>query len=275
MDPMRSLLCLGVVSVCALSFAVPAMTAPRVLNVCDDPNNLPFSNDKQEGFENKIVDLVAKDLGATVTYTWWAERRGFVRHTLKAGSCDLIPGIPSTMDMVRATAPYYRSTYVFVTRQDGPIIKSFDDPALRSLKVGVQIIGNDHFSTPPAHALARRGITENVRGFSVYGDYSQPNPPARILDAVVSREVDVAAVWGPLAGFFTKRDKLPLRLTPVSPMIDGPNLPMVFDISMGVRREDGVLLREVGATLARHRGEIAAILADYGVPGADLGSAAR
>ena len=116
--------------------------------------------------------------------------------------------------MVKATIPYYRSTYVFVTRTDGPDIKSFDDPALRTLKVGVQIIGNDHFCTPPAHALADRGITDNVRGFSVYGDYAQPNPPARILDAVVDREVDVAAVWGPLAGYFIKHDTLPLRMTP-------------------------------------------------------------
>jgi len=247
----------------------------RQLGVCDDPNNLPFSNDKLQGFENKIVDLIAGDLGATVTYTWWAERRGFIRNTLKAGSCDLIPGIPSNMDMVRATTPYYRSTYVFVTRQDGPDIKSFDDPALRTLKVGVQIIGNDHFSTPPAHALARRGMTENVHGFSVYGDYSRPNPPARILDAVVDRDVDIAAVWGPLAGYFVKQDKLPLRLTPVSPAMDGPNLPMIFDISMGVRREDGVLLRDVNASLAKHRPEIAAILADYGIPGTAMAPAAR
>ena len=264
------LLVVATLATCSMS----AVTVARELLVCDDPNNLPFSNDKLEGFENKIVELIAKDLDATVQYTWWAERRGFVRNTLKAGTCDLIPGIPSTMEMVRATAPYYRSVYVFVTRTDGPSVASFDDPALRTLKIGVQIIGNDHFNSPPAHAFARRGIIDNIRGYEVLGDYRQPNPPARILDAVVDREVDVATVWGPLAGYFTKHGNLPLRLVPVAPAIDGPNLSMVFDISMGVRREDGALWREVSAALTHHKAEIAAILADYGVPGVTLGQAA-
>ncbi len=267
---MRRLL-LALAAVCLCSTAGQA----RELLVCDDPNNLPFSNDKLEGFENKIVALIAKDLGATVKYTWWAERRGFVRNTLKAGLCDLIPGIPTSMDLVKATIPYYRSTYVFVTRTDGPTVTSFDDPALRVLKVGVQVIGNDHFSTPPAHALADRGITDNVHGFSVYGDYAQPNPPARILDAVVGREVDVAAVWGPLAGYMTKHDHLPLRLTPVQPRVERSRVPMFYDISMGVRRDDEALWHEVNQSLFQHKAEIAAILNDYGVPGIDLGSAAE
>ena len=253
---------IAIVAACLMANAASA----RDLAVCDDPNNLPFSNQKLEGFENKIVDLIARDMDATVTYTWWAERRGFIRNTLKAGSCDLVPGIPTAMDMVRPTLPYYRSTYVFVTRNDGPDIKSLDDEALHRLKIGVQLIGNDGFNTPPAHALARRGIVDNVRGFPVYGDYSKPNPPARILDAVVDREVDVAAVWGPLAGYFAKRDRLPVRLNPVSPWIDRSRLPMVFDISMGVRRDDEALWREVNNSLERHRAEIAAILAEYGVP---------
>lgn len=255
-------LTVGIAAACLTSVLAQA----RDLAVCDDPNNLPFSNEKQEGFENKIVDLIAKDLDANVRYTWWAERRGFVRNTLKAGSCDLVPGIPTAMDMVRPTLPYYRSTYVFVTRNDGPEVKSLDDEALHRLKIGVQLIGNDGFNTPPAHALARRGIIDNVRGYGVYGDYRRPNPPARILDAVVDREIDVATVWGPLAGYFVKRDGLPLRLAPVSPWIDGSKLPMVFDISMGVRRDDEGLWREVNDSLLRHRAEIDAILADYGVP---------
>ena len=262
----RRLLLLAVVAL-ALSPAAQA----RDLLVCDDPNNLPFSNDRLEGFENRIVALIATDLDATVTYTWWAERRGFLRNTLKAGTCDLVPGIPTATKIVKVTPPYYRASYVFVTRTDGPDVRSFDDPALRTLKVGVQVIGNDHFSTPPAHALAGRGITENVHGFSVYGDYAQPNPPARILDAVLSHDVDVAAVWGPLAGYFTKRDRLPLRLIPVSPQVDGLKLSMVYDISMGVRLEDEALWHDVSAALDRHRSEVDAILAEYGVTGAASG----
>src|SRR4051794_32261327 len=143
-------------------------THARELRVCADPNNLPFSNDRGEGFENKIVALLARDLDATVTYTWWAQRRGFVRNTLKTGLCDLVPGVPSTMEMLRTTAPYYRSTYVFVTRADWPAVASFDDPVLREVTVGVQLVGDDGWNTPPAHALSRRGVGGNVRGSSLW-----------------------------------------------------------------------------------------------------------
>jgi mxaJ protein len=241
----------------------------RELRVCADPNNLPFSNDRLEGFENKIVAIVAQELRAEPVYTWWAQRRGFVRNTLKADLCDLVPGIASNMEMLRTTAPLYRSSYVFVTRADGPKIESLSDPALRELKIGVQLIGKDASNTPPAHALARRGITDNVRGFSVYGDYREPNPPARIIEAVAHGDVDVAIVWGPLAGYFATKQTIPLRLSLVKPQIDGPTLPMLFDISMGVRKEDTALRADLEAALERRRAEIDAVLAEYGVPRLD------
>ncbi|MFL5122713.1 MAG: substrate-binding domain-containing protein [Microvirga sp.] len=241
----------------------------RVLRVCADPNNLPFSNEAREGFENKVVDLIAQDLGATVAYTWWAQRRGFVRNTLKAGLCDLVPGTPSNIETMRTTRPYYRSVYVFVTRADAPAVTSLDDPALREGKVGVHLIGDDGFNTPPAHALSRRGIVETVRGYSIYGDYAKPNPPARIVEAVASGEIDVAVVWGPFAGYFAPRQTVPLRVVPVTPQVDGPRLPMTFDIAMGVRRGDEAFRQEIDAILARRRPEIDAILAAYGVPRAD------
>jgi mxaJ protein len=244
-------------------------THARELRVCADPNNLPFSNDRGEGFENKIVALLARDLDATVTYTWWAQRRGFVRNTLKTGLCDLVPGVPSTMEMLRTTAPYYRSTYVFVTRADGPAVASFDDPVLREVTVGVQLVGDDGWNTPPAHALSRRGVVGNVRGYSLYGDYGAPNPPARIVQAVADGEIAVAAAWGPMAGYFAARQTPPLRAVPVKPQIDGPRLPMAFDISMGVRREDEALREEIDAALLRLKSEIDAILAAYHVPRAD------
>jgi quinoprotein dehydrogenase-associated probable ABC transporter substrate-binding protein len=247
--------------------AVPAYA--RELRVCADPNNLPFSNEAREGFENKVVDLIAQDLGATVAYTWWAQRRGFVRNTLKAGLCDLVPGTPSNIEMMRTTRPYYRSVYVFVTRADAPAVTSLDDPALREGKVGVHLIGDDGFNTPPAHALSRRGIVETVRGYSIYGDYAKPNPPARIVEAVASGEIDVAVVWGPFAGYFAPRQAVALRVTPVEPQVDAPRLPMSFDIAMGVRRGDEAFRQEIDAILARRRPEIDAILAAYGVPRAD------
>ena len=241
----------------------------RDLRICADPNNLPFSNDKLEGFENKIVAILAEELAAVPTYTWWAQRRGFVRNTLKAGDCDLVPGVPAQMELLRTTMPYYRSTYVFVTRPDGPAIGSLDDPILAKLRLGVQLIGNDGMNTPPAHALARRGHIANVRGYPVYGDYRLPNPPAHIIDAVASQEIDVAVVWGPLAGYFAAAESPELRVTPVLPQADGSALPMVFDISMGVRTADAKLKNEIDGALARRRVEIDAVLASYHVPRVD------
>jgi mxaJ protein len=247
----------------------------RELRVCADPNNLPFSNSKGEGFENKLVELVAHEIGATVRYTWWAQRRGFLRNTLNAGICDIVPGTPANMEMLRTSAPYYRSTYVFVTRADGPHITSLSDPILRDLRIGVQLIGDDGWNTPPAHALARRGIVGTLRGYTVYGDYAEPNPPARIIVAIAAGEIDVAVAWGPLAGYFAPRQAKALRITPVRPQFDGPQLPMVFDISVGVRKADETLRQEIDAALARRRSDIDGLLANYGVPRVDPGFARR
>ena len=256
----------------------PAVAAARrgELRVCADPNNLPFSNQAGEGFENRIAQLLAREMGRRVTYTWWAQRRGFIRNTLKAGQCDLIAGVPSSLEMVLPTRPYYRSTYVFVYRKDaGFEVRSFDDPVLKRVKVGVQLVGDDYANTPPAHALAARGIVDNVRGYTVYGDYTEPNPPARILDALARGEIDVAVVWGPLAGYFAPKEKAPLKLVPVSPQVDVPFLPFVFDISMGVRRQDAALAAQVERILRDRRVEVDSILRAYGVPRVDAASRAE
>src|SRR2546423_1340691 len=251
-----------------------AATTSRERRVCSDPNNLPFSNERREGFENKIADLVARDLNARLSYVWWAQRRGFVRNTLNQNQCDLLIGVPSSFERARTTVPYYRSTYVFVTRRERHLkISSFDDPQLRRLRVGVQLIGDDATNTPPAHALSKRNIISTVRGYSVYGDYRQPNPPARLIDAVARGDVDVGIAWGPLAGYFAQREPVPLDLTPVSPQIDLPFLPFVFDISMGVRRGNDGLRDELNGVIARRRSEIDRILSDYGVPRLGIGRA--
>ena len=251
----------------AMALLCAATAQARVLRVCADPNNLPFSNEAGEGFENKIVELIARDLNASVSYTWWAQRRGFVRNALKAGLCDLWPGVAKGVDMLATTQPYYRSSYVFVTRADRDLsIRSYDDPNLRHLVVGVQMVGNDAMNTPPAHALARRGITANVRGYMLYGDYNRPNPPAAIVDAVARGDIDVAVVWGPFAGYFARSEPVHLTLTPVEPQHDGADWPMAFDIAMGVRKGDTAFLNEMNRELQRERTAIGAILAQYHVP---------
>lgn len=244
-----------------------AVAPRRVLRVCADPNNLPFSNRRGEGFENRLAELIAAELGAALEYTWWAQRRGFVRNTLRAGLCDLVVGIPSSVELVLATRPYYRSTYVFVTRTaDGPAVRSFDDAVLRTARIGVHVIGDDYANPPPAHALANRGIVRTVVGYSIYGDYREPSPPARLIEAVARGDVDVAIAWGPLAGYFARRQPVPLTLVPVAPQIELPFLPMVFDIAMGVRRGEEAWRDELDALLLRRRADIEALLRRYGVP---------
>ncbi len=245
----------------------------RELRVCADPNNLPFSNQRREGFENKIAELIAAELHATVRYTWWPQRRGFIRNTLRERTCDVVMGVPSSYELVLTLKPYYRSTYVFMYRKDSGLeIRSFDDPSLRNVKIGVHVIGDDYANSPPAHALGNRNIVQNVVGYSVFGDYSEENPPARIVDAVAAGEVDVAIVWGPIAGYFAKRQPVELELVPVTPAIDLPFLPFVYDMSMGVRREEEALALkdELEEIVERKAAEIGAILQDYGVPLVEL-----
>jgi len=240
------------------------------LRVCADPNNLPFSNSRLEGFENRIATMLAADLGARVEYTWWAARRGFLRNTLNARKCDVVIGLPTSMEMALVTQPYYRSSYVFVTRHDSGLhIRSFDDPQLKRLRIGVPMVSDDGANAPPAHALARRGLVANLVQYSVYGDYRQDTPPAALVKAVADRSIDVAAAWGPLAGYFASRQATPLDLTPVEPQVDTPFLPFVFDISMAVRRDDRTRRDAIDAFLTRNHRRIDAVLAEFGVPRLD------
>ena len=235
------------------------------LRVCADPNNLPFSDSAGAGFENKIVELVAAYLHRPLEFVWRAERRGFVREGLNAGECDLVAAIPSGARIALATRPYYRSTYVFVSKPGEPPVASFDDPRLRTRKIGVQLIGDDGMNSPPAHALTERGIVENVRGFMVYGDYRDDHPLSGIVHAVATGEVDVAAVWGPVAGYFAAKEKPPLVVTAIEGNREA-RLPMTFDISMGVRRTDEELKTLADSALSSLAPQIGTILAAYGVP---------
>lgn len=241
--------------------------APLPFRVCADPNNLPFSNRKQEGFENKIAALLAYELGREVVYTWWPQRRGFIRNTLNAGLCDVVMGVPSTYDPVLTTQPYYRSTYVFVYPQHaGYEITSFDDPLLRRLKIGVHLIGDEYVNSPPAHALSAKGIVTNVVGYSIFGDYTEDSPPSRIVTAVAAGEVDMAIVWGPIAGYFAQKQPVPLALVPVPENAASPSLPFVYSISLGVRRKESELKATLDDLLTRKSAEIRQILEEYGVP---------
>lgn len=254
-------------TIAALLLGSCSLLQQRKLTACADPNNLPFSNRAGEGFENKLAQMIASDLHAKLDYVWWAQRRGYVRNTLNERSCDFWPGIGSNVEMVATTRPYYRSTYVFVTKQRDKLAGlTLDDPRLKQLKIGVQMVGNDQSNTPPAHALAKRGIIANVRGYMLYGDYREPNPPSEILQAVQRGDVDVALVWGPLAGYFAARSPVPLRLEPVTPWLADMQWPMQFDISVGVQKDNQKLLKQIDEVISRRSGEIRKLLASYDVP---------
>src|SRR5688572_26673811 len=252
---------IAVVAAAAAACAQPS----RTLRVCADPNNLPFSNAKLQGFENRIAELVGESLDARIEYVWWAQRRGFIRNTLREGVCDAVMGVPAGLEMARTTAPYYRSSYVFVTRRGSHQPASFDDPYLATATIGVHLIGDDFANSPPSHALSARGITDNVRGYSIYGNYRQPNPPAALIDAVAGGAIDVAVAWGPLAGYFARTARVPLQLSRVRPD-EEPPFPFAFDIAMGVARTNHALQQELDGVIERRRSDITRILRDYAVP---------
>jgi mxaJ protein len=255
------------ITVAMMLMTLPANARPsRTLRVCADPNNLPFSSRRAPGFEDQIAAVLARALGAKLEYTWWPERRGFFRNTLKAGACDVVIGVPAGLGMARTTAPYYRSAYAFVSRADRALaIHSLDDPRLRRWRIGVQLIGDDGVNTPPVHALARRGIIDNVVGYTVFGDYAKPSPPADVVRAVIDGRVDVAVVWGPLAGGFARSSTTRLAVTPVDEAADA-GLAMAFDIAVGVRRSDAALAAEIDRALVARRAELEHILDAWGVP---------
>jgi mxaJ protein len=262
-----SSVCRALAAIVLAGLALAPLHAAPPLRVCSDPNNMPFSNRQGQGFENKIAELVARDLGRSLVYFWSPQRRGFVRNTVNAGRCDLVMGVPAQYQLLQPTRPYYRSSYAFVSRRDRQLrVRSFDDARLKALTIGIQITGADYDNPPAAQALAARHLVENVRGYTVYGDYSRPDPQRDVVDAVADGRVDVAVVWGPLAGYYGGREPTEIDVVPVSGGEDSPAIAFAFDIAMGVRREDRSLRKALDAIILRRRVEIRRILASYGVP---------
>ena len=234
----------------------------KELRICADPDNLPFSNQRLEGFENKIAELIASDLGATLTYYWWPHQRGLVRNTLRAEKCDVLIGIPKGFDLVLWTKPYYRTAYVVAyLKTKRFVIRSLDDPILKQVKIGV------YFDTPPYGALGERGLMENVVTYLPlydYGGADQTRRPGRLMEDLIVGTVDVAMVWGPIAGYFAK--KLNATALELVPLQNSGPIPMTFEISMGVRKDEKELKTRLEEALDRRKAEIRKILEDYGVP---------
>ena len=255
------------VALTALAFLTAAYAAAATLRVCADPNNMPFSNRAEQGFENQLANLIAKDLGMTVQYYWFPQRSSFFKKTLNAGHCDIVMGLPEGMDDAATSVPYYRSSYVFVSRRDRRLnIKSMDDPRLHHLRIGVHTTGDGDGSLPPVNALISRRIVRNLVDFNIYGRLDEKNPPADLIRAVENNKVDIAIAWGPMAGYFAKHSSVPLQVTPVDVVSPDPTIPFTFAISMGVRRGDSQLLQRLNSEIQQHQPRIHRLLESYGVP---------
>jgi mxaJ protein len=243
----------------------PAPRDPGLIRVCADPDNMPSSNEKSEGFENKIAELIAKELNAKLTYVWYPTRRGYFR-VLNGMYCDMAVEAPAGLDMAGVTKPYFRSGYVFVSRQGSGLedITSLADPRLKKLKIGINTYTSDAENSPPAMALSHYGVVGNLTGYNTF--FSDQARPEDIIKGVANKEVDIAIAWGPLAGYFAKQSAVPLVLTPLPARDSLSDLPFQYNMGIAVRRRDKEFKDSLQAVLTRRRPEIDAILKQYNIP---------
>lgn len=228
------------------------------LRVCADPNNLPFSNDKGEGYENKIAELLAAELGVPVRYTWFPDSVGFIRSTLRARKCEIVMGTVSGSELVQNTNPYYRSAYSILYRKDGKLAPtSLDDPALQTASIGV-VAG-----TPPVNLLAQRGLLANLHSYNLVVDTRFESPARQLVHDVAVGEVDVGVLWGPIAGYFAKQETVPLEVVPLV-LADQP-LKLDYRITMGVRPDEPEWKRKINSLIRKKQKEINQILLEYNV----------
>jgi quinoprotein dehydrogenase-associated probable ABC transporter substrate-binding protein len=229
------------------------------LKVCADPNNLPFSDEKKEGFENKIADLIGAEKGLKVDYMWFPQVIGFVRNTLRAHLCDLVMGTVAGDEIMQTTNPYYFTTYVILYRSDkGLAVEGLDDPRLKTLRLGV-VAG-----TPPSDLLVRYDLMSLTKPYALSVDTRAESPAHEMVQDVVEGTIDVGLLWGPIAGYYRKHDAQPLTLVPLKGERGAAR--MAYHIAMGVRANEPEWRRSINAVILRRQTEITAILRDYGVP---------
>jgi quinoprotein dehydrogenase-associated probable ABC transporter substrate-binding protein len=244
--------------------AVRAQTPGEILartelRVCADPNDLPFSNDKGEGYENKTAELVGRELKLPVRFVFFPQVIGFVRNTLGARSCDLIMGTVAGDDIVQTTSPYYYSDYVAVWAADKDFtFTGFDDPRLKTMRIG--IIG----ATPPSDLLVRHDLMARAKPYALMVDTRYESPTHEMVEDIVKGDIDLGLLWGPIAGYYIKRDALKLKLAPIPSEPGAPR--MDYHIAMGVRANEPDWRRQINAVIQKRQAEITAILRDYGVP---------
>lgn len=237
----------------------PDIVDRSALKICADPNNLPFSDEKKQGFENKIADAMGTALGRKVEYTWFPQVIGFVRNTLQAHRCDLVIGTVAGDDVMQTTNPYYFTTYVMLYRSDkGRVLSGLDDPQLANLRLGVVS------ATPPSDLLVRHGLMAHAKPYALTVDTRAESPTHQMVQDIIDGTIDVGFLWGPIAGYFRKHEGLPLSVVPLKEEPGAAR--MKYHIAMGVRGNEPEWRRNINAAILKEQPEITAILRDYGVP---------
>jgi mxaJ protein len=258
---------LALIAVCAVLAAASIMVdaegarAAGVLRVCADPDNMPFSNEKGEGFENKLAELIAEKLGDELGYSWFSESTGYVPQTMGREACDLVMGYPQGTGLIDDSNPYYYTSYALIYRQDDQSLTGLDnlsDPRLKGKKIGL------FARTPPASLLAMYGLAGNAKPFEVNADESASKAAQKVIAEIASGEVDVGVLWGPVGGYYAEQSSVPLKLVPLVREKAGPRA--VYPITMGVRPNDPQWKHSINKVLAENQAGIYAILEGYNVP---------
>src|SRR5437660_9687339 len=233
---------------------------PKVLRVCADPHNLPFSNDKGEGFENKLGELFAEKLQKKLDYMYFPQAVGFVRMTLAAHRCDVIMGFPQGDDLVQGTNPYYRTAYALVTKPGSGLdeVATLADPRLKGKHIGI-VAG-----TPPATNMAVNGLMMNAKPYPLMIDTRIDSSAMAMINDLTSGQIDAAVLWGPMAGYYAKQSSPPLHVMPLVKETSGPKL--VLRIGMGVRPADQNWKRLLNRLIQENQPAINKILLEFGVP---------
>ncbi|GGF01668.1 amino acid ABC transporter substrate-binding protein [Aliidongia dinghuensis] len=239
--------------------AVTELVSRTELKVCADPNDLPFSNDKHEGFENKIAEIIGQELKLPVSYVWFPQVVGFVRNTLRARQCDLVMGTVSGDGLMDNTNAYYHSGYMIVSRTDENLsATSLGDPALADKRIGLVA------ATPPTDLLLRHDLMPHVTSYALAVDTRYESPARAMIQDILDRKLDVGLLWGPIAGYYIKHENLPLKAAFIESEPGATRLD--FRIAMGMRPGEPEWRHRVNGALEKHRAEITQLLVTYGVP---------
>ncbi|MGV1014012.1 MAG: quinoprotein dehydrogenase-associated putative ABC transporter substrate-binding protein [Methyloceanibacter sp.] len=247
-------------------FMAPNAHGAGLVRVCADPNNMPFSNEQGEGFENRLAELIAEKLNLTLEYVWFPESSGYVPNTMGKDACDLVMGYAQGTGLIDDTNPYYHTSYVLIYRADDPNLAGIDslsDPRLKNKRIGLVA------RTPPASILAMHGLGSNAKPFEIFAGENQSKAAADMIAEIASGKLDAGLLWGPVGGFYAKRSPVPLAVVPLVKESAGPST--IYGITMGVKPNEPQWKHKINKVIAENQRDITMLLGTYDVPVMDPG----